>query len=123
MTSLLSETEDSWYRALAGALARVKVGHHCLMVDAKARVIELGVVTDVARDGRAFVFAYEAFDQKRPERPFTLALRRRLVALSLSPSKRALRTQCVDKAVASSVVEAVYGGSVQGGFLRALEGK
>jgi hypothetical protein len=119
----LGGTADAWFRSAARALQRVRRGHLCLVVDTKDRFVTLGLVTDVARDGRFRVLAYEPFSASGSERRLTARLRASLVEAGLRRTKAAVATQWVGPTTAAALVQATYGVRLGRRVERALKGR
>jgi HKD family nuclease len=89
---LLGGTAQYWYRGRSKLLEQVRTGDWCLYIDTVDGDAEVVAVTDVARDGKHVVFAFEELWKWRP---FAPGLRDRLGALGLRRSRDAIAAQWV----------------------------
>ncbi|MDX2055013.1 MAG: phospholipase D-like domain-containing protein [Polyangiaceae bacterium] len=106
IAALLGGTAKTWYRGSARALASVKRGHPCLVVDYIDKDVVVGVVTDTKPDGRGHVFAYEQL--VRSPRPLA-ALKKKHAGIELGPATRRVRTQWLDRDSARLVIAEIFG--------------
>lgn len=104
----LSGSAEHWYRASARQVRAVTPGTYCLMVDTIDGDIQLGLATDTAEDGSAFIVAYDLVLNGEPV-SLTATRRHVLSSLGLKPTAKGFGTQWLDHGVAAAVVEQVWG--------------
>lgn len=111
----LGGSASSLYRGNGRQIQRVRPGIHCLVVDSIDQTLEVVVATDVVRDGKGRIVAYEPFS-RIADRRLTKALRRKLAEMGLAPSKKGFRTQWLDASTATAVVGELCGANVRRRF-------
>ncbi len=105
----LGGTAENWYRSSSPRIREVRRGHYCLFVDEVDNDVSVGVVTDIAKDGRGRVIAYEPFAKTLPSRPLKKSLRSKLEGIGLAPTKKAFRMGWLASDKATKLVRAIYG--------------
>lgn len=105
---LLDGTADAWMHHGLKTLSKVRVGQRGLVADNVDGRVALVQVTDTARDGSYWVFAFEPVFGSRSWLKWSRPLRRRLGEAGLRSVKKSPRPRWVSSATATDLARAMY---------------
>lgn len=105
---LLGGTADQWMHHGVQTLSKIRVGQRGVLADNTEGTVALVQVTDTARDGGFWVFAFEPVFGSRSWLKWSSALRKQLAAAGLGSDKKSPRSRWISAERATSVARAMY---------------
>ncbi|NMO17428.1 NgoFVII family restriction endonuclease [Pyxidicoccus fallax] len=105
---LLDGSADEWLRHRVASLSNLKRGHRGLVVDNVERKVALVEVTDSAKDGSAFVFAYAPLFQRNAWHPWNSEVRRTLAVSGLGSERKRPRSRWLPETTGLRIAKALY---------------
>lgn len=105
---LLGGTADDWMHHAKQRLSKIRVGQRGLVADNVEGRAALVQVTDTARDGAYWVFAFEPLFGSRSWLKWSHALRKQLAAAGLGSDKKSPRSRWIAAERATAIALAMY---------------